>query len=238
VRRNEWKADSGLPFLYRRTIVIGDSSKGMARRCPGKRGLDQAEMLMQRLTEEWSRKLNMSTRHIADTRIILILALSLAIRLGLAPVLFNSIDAGQMQKLNYQAVEYGIGTHSPPFYPLLMRLAYSLTRSYSYWVIFFLQVAMSVSTNLLIYIIIKKIYSKSIALIASAIYAIYPGFIVTNAIGQLVPWIAFILATMMFAALHYRHSHIRLAMSFGICSGIMALMNPLFVTFSRVVLSF
>ena len=114
---------------------------------------------------------------------IIVLAIficALAIRLFLAVAIENTPDFSDMQDYNELAVEGGFNTYLPPFYPLFLRLIYSIFGTYNYTAVFIAQSIISSLIIILVYDIVRRISNNLAGVIAALICSVYPNLIIYN----------------------------------------------------------
>lgn len=115
-----------------------------------------------------------------DYRIYTILLLAFVLRLFIALTTRAVPNFSDMALYNELATAGGFPTSFPPAYPLFLRLIYAVFGAYNYTAVFVIQAVLSVFTVWLIYYVTVKIECERAGLVAAAIAAVYPNFIIYN----------------------------------------------------------
>ena len=115
-----------------------------------------------------------------DYRIYSILLLAFVLRFYIALTTRAVPDFSDMALYNELATAGGFPTSFPPAYPLFLRLIYAVFGAYNNTAVFVIQAVLSVFTVWLIYYVTVKIECERAGLVAAAIAAVYPNFIVYN----------------------------------------------------------
>jgi 4-amino-4-deoxy-L-arabinose transferase-like glycosyltransferase len=112
--------------------------------------------------------------------LIMLVALSLVIRLVLAFGCRAAPDFSDMETYNRLALQGGISVVPPPGYPLFLRVIYGVFGPRNYLAVFIVQGIVSALTVGLIFLVAEKAANFRTAVIAAAVSAVYPNFLVYN----------------------------------------------------------
>jgi hypothetical protein len=115
-----------------------------------------------------------------NAALLLIVVLSLILRLVLAFGCTAAPDFSDMETYNLLALEGGISVVPPPGYPLFLRAIYSVFGPRNYLAVFIVQGIVSALTVGLIFLVAEKIANFRTAVLAAAVSAVYPNFLVYN----------------------------------------------------------
>jgi hypothetical protein len=109
-----------------------------------------------------------------------ILFLACAIRVYFAFSCHAPVSSPATVEYNRLALEGGLGSSVAPLYPLFLRAVYSMFGAGNYTALFLAQGILSALVVVLMYATFARICGRAAGLIAAAISALYPNFIVDN----------------------------------------------------------
>ena len=163
--------------------------------------------------------------------LLVILLLAVALRLYFALAFDVPPDSKEMEVYNKLAVEGGLGTENPPLYPLFLRALYSIFGDYNSKAVSVAQGIINSIVVLLMYGIVTRLYNRTAGLIAAAISAVYPNFIIYNITTVTESLVIFLVVLVMAVTSkqmdeRYRSTIIAVLVGLGI------LLKPVFVCFT------
>ena len=121
-------------------------------------------------------------KHISNRNaaLLVIVLLALVFRLYLAVDCTAAPDFSDMETYNLLALQGGVSVVPPPGYPLFLRAIYGVFGPRNYLAVFVIQGIISALTVWLIFLVAGKAANFRTAVIAAAIAAVYPNFLVYN----------------------------------------------------------
>lgn len=159
-----------------------------------------------------------------------IFTVALAIRVYCASVCTVKPDFSDMAEYNALAVHGALDTYRAPLYPLFLRLIYSIFGDFNYMAVFVIQGVMGAVTSILMYAATARVRNRRAGLIAAAIFAVYPHFIMYNITTLTETLGVLCVVTMMFIA-STDIADVRKASALAVATGLGALLKPAFLLF-------
>jgi 4-amino-4-deoxy-L-arabinose transferase-like glycosyltransferase len=139
-------------------------------------------------------------------------------------------DFSDMAEYNYLAVEGVFNSHRPPLYPLFLRGVYALSGARQYTTVFVVQSVVSSLLIIVMYWTVSRMWNKRAGIIAAALCALYPNFLLYNLTTLTESFgVAIVVAMMGVAA--SRASDRRKAIAQGVVMGLGMLLKPAFLFF-------
>jgi 4-amino-4-deoxy-L-arabinose transferase-like glycosyltransferase len=159
-----------------------------------------------------------------------IFTVALVIRVYCASVCTVKPDFSDMAEYNALAVYGALDTYRAPLYPLFLRLVYSVFGDFNYVAVFVIQGVIGAVTSILMYAAVARVCNRKAGLIAAAIFAVYPHFIMYN-ITTLTETLGILcVVTMMFIA-STDIPDARKVTALAVATGLGALLKPAFLFF-------
>ena len=109
-----------------------------------------------------------------------ILLLALALRIYFAFAYRTPSDTATMAEYNRLALQGGLGSSAAPLYPLFLRAVYFVFGAGDYTALFLAQGIMSALVVAMMYIAVARLCNRTAGIIAAAICAIFPDFLIYN----------------------------------------------------------
>jgi 4-amino-4-deoxy-L-arabinose transferase-like glycosyltransferase len=130
-------------------------------------------------TRSWKRFIPLRTCRDWDILLVILFA-ALAIRVYLALSYEAQLYSPDMVRYNRLAITGGFGTGTPPLYPLFLRATYAVFGKGNFQAVFLIQGILNALVIPLMYTIVARLCNRRAGVIAAAITAVYPDFIVYN----------------------------------------------------------
>lgn len=129
-----------------------------------------------------------------------IVLVALTLRIYLALVSPAPAHSREMLEYNRLAVQGGLGSASAPLYPLFLRAVYSLCGAGNHAAIFLAQGILSTLTIVLLYMALARLCGNAAGIIAAAICAVFPDFLLYNVNVGVESMSVFLVAALMAAS--------------------------------------
>jgi 4-amino-4-deoxy-L-arabinose transferase-like glycosyltransferase len=112
-----------------------------------------------------------------------IFVLALFLRIYLAVILVKTMSAdlvSELEEIDKSVFGGGLNAMQPPLYALFLRIVYAIFGAYDHQVVFIVQGILSSVMVLFMYLTGRLLFGRGAGILAAAISAIYPNFIVYN----------------------------------------------------------
>lgn len=159
-----------------------------------------------------------------------IFTVALVIRVYCASVCTVKPDFSDMAEYNALAVHGALGTYRAPLYPLFLRSVYSVFGDFNYMAVFVIQGIIGAVTSILMYAAVVRVCHRKAGLIAAAIFAVYPHFIMYN-ITTLTETLGVLCVVTMMLIASTDITDTRKASALAVATGLGALLKPAFLFF-------
>ncbi len=116
-----------------------------------------------------------------DRTLIVICALALAVRLIYAFAASEPTDTGEMDAYNAVAVSGVFSPTTPPLYPLFLRAIYQMFGMRAFTAVYAIQGVIGCLVVIALFYWVNRFFDRTIAVVAAALAAGYPNFILYNA---------------------------------------------------------
>jgi hypothetical protein len=107
-----------------------------------------------------------------------IVFLALALRIYIALVMDAPAISPELKQLNRLALSGGFNTDTPFVYPLFLRAVYAVFGELNYRAVYVIQGLVNTVVVMLMYGIVTRMWNRTAALVAAALSAVYPNFII------------------------------------------------------------